>query len=182
MRRVRPELVVALFALLGAVDAHADGGVVIATGPAGPFEVIVLVSPPQLRAGPSEWSVLVRNPADGGVVLDAEVEIRLQPPDPRGFAHPQDASDSRAVRSASANRLLHTAWIELASPGTWRARVRVHDGAGTGELSFEVPVAPAAAAIVQHWDAFALPPLGLALFALHQYLVRRRSPARRQAA
>ena len=174
MGRVKPGLVAALFALLGASQARADGGVVIAMGPAGPYEISVLVSPLQLRAGPSEWSVLVRDPVDGGVVLDAEVEIVLQPHDPGGHTdHHPAAGRTRALRSASANRLLYSAWLEPASPGIWKATVHVRGSKGAGHLSFEVPVAPAASPIVQHWRSFALPPLGLALFALHQYLVRR---------
>ncbi len=183
MSRLKPGLVVVLFALLGAAHARADGGVVIAVGAAGPFEISVLVSAPQLRVGPSEWSVLVRDHVDGGAVLDAEVEIVLHPHDLGGHAHPyrQDAGHSKALRSASANRLFHTTWLELASPGIWRATVHVRGSKGTGQLFFEVPVAPAASPIVAHWRSFALPPLGLALFALQQCLVRRRNAAQNRS-
>ncbi len=125
----------------------------------------------------------MRDPVDGGAVLDAEVEIVLRPHDPGGRAHqyPHDAGHSKALRSASANRLFHTTWLELASPGIWRATVHVHSSKGAGHFFFEVPIAPAASPIVQHWRSFALPPLGLALFALHQCLVRRRSAAQNRS-
>jgi hypothetical protein len=166
-------------ALFVATIARADGGVVLAEGPAGPFEITVLASPSPLRAGPSEWSVLVRRSSDGEIALDARVEIVLGA---GGASFPPHGSTIavEATRSTSANRLLHTARLDRIADGSQRAEVRVRDGQSAGSLSFEVSVAPARSPWEQQWRSLALPPVALALFAIHQMLVRRRGAPRRR--
>ena len=174
MRALWGVLILVLFAVPGVESARADGAVVIALGEAGPFEVTVLVSPQKLRVGRSQWSVLVRNSGDQSVVLDAEVEIRVMPANEghthHGLQYPRPVE---ATRTASKNRLLYTNTIDLASPGIWIAEVQVRGRRGEGGLLFELPVLPAVSPVLQHWRAFTIPPLALALFALHQFLVLR---------
>jgi hypothetical protein len=165
--------------LFAAAIARGDGGALIAEGPAGPFEISVLASPAPLRAGTSEWSVLVRRASDGKVALDASVEIVLTI-DAAESAHSDSAKPRRASRSLSANRLLHTAYLELPVHGSLDAEVRVLEGQQVGRLSFEVAVAPARSPLEQQWRSFALPPMALALFTIHQMLVHRRGALRRR--
>ena len=157
--------------------ARADGGAVVASGRAGSLRASVLVSPTPLRAGPAEWSVLLQD-ADGAPVLDAEVELELHRPGGSGGHHARRVVSAR--REASANRLLYSAVVDLPEPGTWRVALRVTRGE-RGRLDFEVPVAPARGRALEHWRALSLPPIALGLFALHQWLSRRkrRRPSRR---
>jgi hypothetical protein len=167
--------------------AAADLGAPLAGGRAGAFEVQVLVAPAPLRVGLSEWNVLV-SAADGGpVLLDADVELALRAPAPTlpsahgaGMHRHQDASGVLVLRPSPGttdNGLFHGAFAELDAAGTWSATVQVRRGDATGAVTFDVAVAPAASPLRDHWRAFAIVPVGLAIFLLHQGL-RLRSPRR----
>jgi hypothetical protein len=52
----------------------------------------------------------------------------------------------------------------------------VRRGAEAAEVSCELPVAPAATGVTRIWPYLAIPPLAIALFALHQWLAARRRP------
>lgn len=185
MTRSLLALSVALCAV-AAAPARADGNLAVASGEAGPFRVDVLVAPLPLRVGTAEWSVLVRDLASDEIVLDAEVELGLYPPtgsnaavcgmpSSGGTPAPGGGPSNGVIqvrRGASANRLLHSARVELGAAGDWVGVVRVRHRDVAGELSFRVEVAPAAPPLAAHAWAFALPLLALSLFALHQWRAR----------
>jgi hypothetical protein len=144
--------------------AFADGGVVVASGAAGALRASVLISPAPLRAGPTEWSVLLQD-AGGAPVLDGHVGLEI---------------GDRVVpaqRDASTNRLLYTARVDLSEVGTVPVALHVTDH---GRLDFEVTVGAARGRGAEHWRVLAIPPVALALFALHQWL-RLRERRRRRA-
>jgi hypothetical protein len=159
-----------------AAEAGADGGVVVARGRVASLDCTVLVAPAPLRAGLSEWSVLLQRAADAGVVLDAEVEIELRRTE-SGAAHAHRLVAS-ATRQASANRLFYTALLHLPEAGGWHGSVRVRSAEGEGALVVEVGVAPGVGPLREHWRALGLPPLALGLFGLHQWLVLGRTAPR----
>lgn len=163
--------------LLGfpAARSAADGGIVIARGRVGSLSCTVLAAPSPLRVGLSEWSVLLQR-ANGGVVLDAEVEVELAR-SASGAAH-SHALAAAATHEASNNRLYHTALLRIPEAGSWHGSVKVRSREGQGVCAVEVAVAPALGPLREHWRALALPPLALGLFGLHQWLVLGRAARR----
>lgn len=81
-----------------------------------------------------------------------------------------------ASSAQATNRLLQAALVDLPSPGVWHLRATVRHGAQTAELGCVVDVVPAAPPLLSLWPQLALPPVAIALFALHQW---RKSRARR---
>ena len=70
--------ILAVFAGLAvSAPARGDLGVLVADGNAGPYRVSVLVAPVPVRAGPSQWSVLVQD-AGGNPVDAAEVSLDVE--------------------------------------------------------------------------------------------------------
>jgi len=174
-----------LLAVWPAAEAGADGGVLVARGRVASLDCTVLAAPAPLRAGLSEWSVLLQRAADASVVLDAEVELELSRTQ-SGAAQGHRLVAS-ATREASDNRLFYTARLRLPDAGDWHGSVRVRSAEGEGALAVEVVVAPGVGPLREHWRALGLPPLALGLFGLHQWLVlgrtarrARRSALRRQ--
>jgi len=169
--------VCALLAWAGA--ARADGQALVTRGTAGGYELTVLASPAPVRAGFVEWSVLVRDLADGSVRLDVPIGLTLRRVgDPAGSDSPLRA---QPIRAASTNRLLSTAAVELPAAGRWRIAARVLDAASGGAFEFEIEVAPAAGVVSEHWRALAVAPLAVGCFALHQWLVYRPRVRRERA-
>lgn len=167
-------LVCALLAWGG--GARADGQALVTRGTAGAYELTVLASPTPIRAGLVEWSILVRDPADGSVRLDVPIGLALRPVSDAADAH--GPLLAQAMRAASTNRLLSTASVELPAPGRWRITARVLGEQRGGALEFEIEVAPAAGVVAEHWRALAVAPLALGCFSLHQWLVHRRRAGR----
>jgi hypothetical protein len=166
-------------ALWFGTPAAADLGAPVAGGRAGAFEVQVLVAPAPLRAGPSEWNVLVSEAEGGPLRLDADVALTLRPAEPHGSMHGDGHATAPGVLRLQAdpaqadNGLFHAAFVDLPTPGVWNASVEVHRGGATGAFAFDLTVAPAASPILDHWHAFAIVPGGVALLFLHHTLRRR---------
>lgn len=149
----------------------ADIGSPVASARAGPFEIQVLVSPAPFRAGLSEWNVLVSDAHEGRALLDAEVELELHAPR-AGMGHHHGPVVAHPRGENSKNRLFHSALLDLPMPGIWRGTLTVRRAASRAEIPIVISLAPAPSAVKFHWRAFALPPVALALFALHQLLSR----------
>jgi len=165
-------------ALFFGAPAAADLGAPVAGGRAGAFEVQVLVAPAPLRAGPSEWNVLVSEAEGGPVRLDADVALTLRPAKPHamhgdGHGRAPGVLHLRADPAQADNGLFHAAFVDLPTPGVWSASVKVRRGGATGAFAFDLAVAPAASPLLDHWRAFAIVPGGVALFLLHHTLRRR---------
>ncbi len=135
---------------------------------AGALRISVFSAPEPLRAGPADLSVLIQRKSDGGAVLDAEVELQLAGPAPATpFA-------VRASRGAAANALLYAAPVELGAAGVWSLRVSVQHQREKITLAAELPVAEPPPRLLALWPYLALPPAAVSLFALREWLVRRR--------
>ncbi len=155
-----------LVALLCAAAAAADGGRVRVHQDSGPFTVTVFTAPEPLTAGPVEVSVLVQERGSGAVLRDARVEIELRGPaigPPRIFA-----------ASAGTNRLFRVAVVELATAGDWEVAVVVRRAGATGRVSGSVPVGPPVSRLSWIWPFLAVPPIGVALYALRDAIKRGR--------
>jgi hypothetical protein len=165
-------LVCALAVVLPSSPTIADGGTVRLMQAAGPFTITLFTTPAALGVGLADVSVLVQSRASSAALLDARVSITTVPP-PASRALPVTVE---ATHAAATNKLLYAATVAMPVPGSWTVRVAVSDGGEPAEVSCELPVAPAAAELARIWPYLAIPPLAVALFALHQWLAARRRP------
>ena len=153
-----------------AAIAAADGGLVRLSERAGPFTITVFTAPTPLRAGPIDVSVLVQDADGGRVVGDAAVSVTLRTVEPR----PATVTGT-ATRAQATNKLLYAALLELPSPGRWQVDVSVERaGTAAAAVSLAVDVAPPLPPWRAYWPYFALPAIGIAVYALHQWLVLHR--------
>lgn len=157
--------------LLGTVampaTTRADGGLVRARTEADGLALTLLTSPTPLRVGVADVSALVQDER-GVPVLDAEVELRIE--DLEG-GHP--AMTAALTRDAATNKLLQAALLELHAPGRFRLTASARRGEAQVVASADVDVAPPASAARTRAFPLALPPIAVALYAVHQALRRR---------
>jgi hypothetical protein len=93
---------------------------------------------------------------------------------PRG--RPDTAVSQPATAEAATNKLYRAAEFELPEPGWWDVDVTVEGGRGPARARFAVEAAdpPPRWWAMAPWDGW--PALAVALFSVHQVLVRRRTP------
>ena len=154
---------------------RADGGAVRLREQAGAYQVTVFTAPTPWRAGPVDVSVLVQDAA-GECVPEARVTVRLTP---RGTG---EVLEYPATAAAATNQLFQAAVFQLPEPGWWDVEVAVEGPRGSALLRFGVEADQRPPRWLELWPWFAWPPLAVALFGLHQVLVRRRIPPPNQGA
>jgi hypothetical protein len=167
---VSPRLAAALLALLCAAGlAGADAGVVRLRQAADTVVVTVFTSPTPLRAGPVDIEVLVQDRRTLAPLSGARVTLRLatgaDPSQPLGQPRPATAGHAD-------NRLLHTVRLTIPEAGRWPVEIEASGPDFHVQLATALEVAESPSPLREHWAALALPPLGVALFALHQRLRR----------
>jgi hypothetical protein len=142
-------------------------------GRAGAYQVTVFTSPTPFRAGPVDVSVLVQDAATGECLPEARVTLHLTA---RGTG---DVLEYPATAEAATNKLFHAAVFQLPEPGWWDVEVTVEGPQGPAVLRFEARADEPLPRWLELWPWFAWPALAVALFGLHQVLVRRahRRPA-----
>jgi hypothetical protein len=151
--------------------ARADGGVVRLNERAGPFVLTVFTAPATVCVGPVDVSVMAQDAATGRPVVDARVTVSLT--GEGGWT-----LRAEATREQAQNKLLYAALVELPSPGRWDVEVTVVRGPDSVTVATTIPVAPAPPPFVSYWPYFALPPLAIAVFGIHQRSCRRRASRR----
>jgi hypothetical protein len=154
--------------VLAPVSLRADGGLVCLCQISGSFLVTVFITPSALRVGPVDLSVMVQDSSTRDVLLDAEVDLRLDSENGGG------AINLRATRGQSTNKLLQSAVIDLPSPGNWQLTVLVRRGSDQAVFKTQLEVAPPLPRFISVLPLVALPPLVVLLFAGHQVLKQRR--------
>ena len=148
-----------------------DGGSVLFRQPAGRFVVTLFIASLPVRVGSSDLSVMVEDASTGRPLLDAEVKVALEGPGGR-------VDTVRASRANATNKLLYSATPVFSHPGAWMVTVSVRRAGHTGEASGAVPVSPALPAAWRYWPYFAIVPLCIGLFVLHQRLTQQRASLR----
>ena len=164
MKTVRTLLTMVMLAPL---VVHADGGTVQLREASGPFVVTVFTSPETLRAGPIDTSVLVQDRESGRVILDATVDLAFQP-----VAGTGPRFQARATHVQARNKLLQAATIDMPAAGWWTMQISVSRNGVQAVVATKVLVLPAAPRLAAIWPFVILPPVAIALFALHQTLRR----------
>jgi hypothetical protein len=166
---------VAALLLASAVRARGDGGAVLLRGSGENLDVTLFGAPVPLRVGDADLSVLVQDADGGATVLDAEVDLVLEPP--AGSGTPEVRA--RLEAGHATNDLLLGATVALGAAGSWRARVEVARGGRRARVEAPVEVAPARTAVARLWPWLAIPFVANALFAWREWL--RLGRARRES-
>ena len=172
-RRTQPLigwLLLSSFILDPSSFARADGGAVRLREQAGAYHVTVFTAPTPLRAGPVDVSVLVLDAATGEYVPEARVTVR---PTARGTGA---VLEYPATTEAATNGLFRAAVFDLPDAGWWDVEVIVEGPHGQARLRFGLEVDEALPRWLELWPWFTWPALAVALFGLHQVLVRSRTP------
>jgi hypothetical protein len=156
---------IALFARV--MPAHADGGAVQFEKSSGQFVITIFTAPSPLRAGPVDIGLLVRDRKDQQPVFDCQVLIQL---------HKEGAMSirSQATHEAAHNKLFYAAQVKIPESGLWELEVEIHHGDQSIVFNGEIAVASASPVLLVYWRSLALPPVLISLFAVNQWLKRRR--------
>jgi len=184
-------LVTALLTALAPTLARGDGGIIRLRQVQGPFSVTVFTSAEASRGGLADVSVLIQRRETGAVVLDADVNLTLNPPNgfivmrwdpfcglppttgavygPNVLQHPMTI---RATREQASNKLLYAAAVKLNAPGDWRMHLLVSRGADAASFDCVLPVALASTGLKGLWPFLALVPIAITAFAMNQWLRR----------
>jgi len=174
MKRVTPSLICSLFVssfiIHPSSGARADGGIPRLSERAGAYRVSIFTSPTPFRAGPVDVSVLIQDADSGELVPDIRVTVRAAPCD-----RPESSITQPVTAEAAINKLYRAAVFELPEPGWWDMEVTIEGGRGSAQVRFAVE----AAGPLPRWWSLApwigWPAVAIALFSVHQFLVRRRN-------
>ncbi len=147
--------------------ACADGGTVRLSEMQRPYRITALTSPNPIRSGPVEINVLVQDATTGDALPDSNVRLSLAPRD-----EPDEARFYVAHSGATTNKLFHSATFELPTAGEWTVAIEIEGPAGTARTSFDVTAGDRLPRWASFWAWFSWPFLVVALFAVHQTLVR----------
>src|SRR5262245_27684443 len=150
--------------------AHADGGTVQFTKSAGPFSITVFTTPSPLRAGPVDISLMIQRSDNQQPLLDCIADVQLRN---RGDV----TISSKATHDAAQNKLFYAAQVRITEPGVWDLEVTIRRGDDTAKVSGAITLAASNPVLLVYWRSLAIPALFISLFALNQWLKRRRTAA-----
>jgi len=151
---------------LSPCHARADGGAVRLRAQAGAYQVTVFTSPTPFRAGPVDISVLVLDAGTREYVPGARATVRLS------LRGTEEVLEYPATAGAATNKLFHAAVFQLPEPGWWDVEIAVAGPHGPALLRFEIEADEPLPRWLELWPWFTWPALAVALFGLHQVLVR----------
>jgi hypothetical protein len=158
--------------LLLASFARADGGAMRLCERVGNYQLAVFTAPTPFRAGPVDVSVLVQDAATGECIPQEQVTLRLTARESgRVLEYP-------ATSGAASNKLFYAADFQLPEAGWWDVEVAVDGPHGAAHARFQVEAAEAPPRWLDLWPWFGWPVLAVALFGLHQVLVRKKRALR----
>jgi hypothetical protein len=166
--RFGPRFLAAILSAVLPTTVRADGGTLRISEQRHGYRISVFTSPTPWRAGPVDVSVLVQNVDTGDPLADVDVAVAASSLD-----RPGRSIGERAVAGSATNKLFHSAELDLPSSGRWRIEVTVAGPQGRTTSSFELeagePLPPWLG--LAPWIGW--PAIVIALFVVHQCLVRR---------
>jgi hypothetical protein len=158
----------AVFVILGATAAHADGGAMLLHQDAGAFTITLFAAPQPLHTGAADLSVMVQDRTNGEVLLDPVIDLTVAP-----AAASAALQTVRLAKGEASNRLLQASTVHFSSAGKWRVTLAVRRGNDTAQLSTECTVEPDRSRATLVWFYILLPVAIILLFVLHQALKLR---------
>ena len=148
------------------VPVKADGGAIRVSESKDGYRITVFSAPTPLRAGPVDISVLVQDAATGDVLTESLVTVRTIKSGRHTLEYP-------ATSEAATNKLLQAAQFELPEPGRWELQVQIEGVHGRTVIAAELEAAESLPRWRELWPWIAWPAIVIALFGVHQILVRR---------
>jgi hypothetical protein len=167
MRHMLGSLLAALVCLCSPSFLWADGGTVRLSQREGNYRIAVLTAPTPLRAGPIDVSVLVQKATSDELVSEGKVTINATR---RG--HPGQAISQIATTEEATNKLFRAANFELRQPGWWDFEVVIDGSLGNAHAYFAAEAGEPLPKWIALWPWFSWPALAIALFGVHQLLVK----------
>jgi hypothetical protein len=149
---------------------RADGGTVRLSEQKGNYRIAVLTAPAFLRAGPVDISVLIQDASTGEPVSDVDIAIKAV-----WCGAPAVAIQHSATTEAATNKLYYAATFELPEAGWYALDVSIAGARGAEQVHFDLEIAEPLPPYLAMWPSLGWPLLAILLFAIHQFLVKRRS-------
>ena len=140
----------------------ADGGKVEFQHTAGPFVVTLFTDAPiYLRTG--DISVMIQDRNTREPVLDARVGFTFR-------SENGNTVEAKATREQAVNKLLYAAAVTFPESGRWQVEIDVSRGMDAASTTGEITIVPSESRLSSYWGYFLIPPIGIILFVLHQWL------------
>jgi hypothetical protein len=158
---------VSLFLFVWIPFVSADGGKVEFQRIAGPF-VITLFTDAPIYLGTGDISVMIQDRNTRDSVLDARVGFTFRSED-------GTIVEAKATREQAQNKLLYAASVAFPESGRWQVEIDVSRGMDATLTTGEITIVPSESRLSSYWGYFLIPPLGIILFVLHQWLKVRQS-------
>jgi hypothetical protein len=150
------------------MPVRADGGLLRFSAKKSGYQISVFTAPTPIRVGTVDISAFVQDASTGNPIKDVRVTIRMTRKE-------IPALESPATTEAATNKLFRAAQLELPAPGRWQMQVQVQGPHGLAVIGGDVDVAEALPRWRQMWPWIGWPALVIALFGIHQILIRRRA-------
>jgi hypothetical protein len=83
--------------------------------------------------------------------------------------------NSEATHGAAQNKLFYGAQVRIPESGVWDLEAIIRRGDDSAKVSGSITLAPSDPVLLAYWRSLAIPPLFISLFALNQWLKRRRA-------
>jgi hypothetical protein len=186
---LRLSFILSVIAFLRPVEVRADGGMVLLRQSQGPFTITVFTPAEILAGASSDVTVLVQDRETAGVILDAEVILRLAPcrnliaeqkqefcgvDSNRNLAGKSDVASGPllipAVHGPAAAKFLYAAPLAFPEAGVWNLEVRVREGGHTVDIPASLAVKAPLSRLTGLVPYLSLPPIVIALFLLNLWL------------
>jgi hypothetical protein len=168
MKSLAQTLLRIVFLLIGASCAWADGGQVQFQHVAGSFVITLFTAAEPIYTGNPDVSVMVQDRRTREPLLDAHVEL---------FFRGENGMMvyAKATREQVQNKLLYGAIVTFPKSGLWNVKIDVSRGADSASTTGNLTILPSKSAFSSSWGYLLIPPLGIFLFLLHQWLKTRQS-------
>lgn len=114
-----------------AVDCAGD--VRVSGETVGEYAVTVLTCPVPLRAGTVEVNILVLDSGGASILSDLNIQVVTD-----ALGNQETSGLYGTGRTRSANRLFHTALVDLSAEGQWEVTVQIDGPEGHGDIVFVV--------------------------------------------
>lgn len=145
----------------------ADGDKVEFQHIAGPFVVTLFTDAP-IYLGTGDISVMIQDRNSREPVLDARVGFTFRSEDGTTL-------DAKATREQAQNKLLYAAAVTFPESGRWQVEIDVSRRMDAASTTGEITILPSESRLSSYWGYFLIPPIGIILFVLHQWLKVRQS-------